>query len=227
LFLSDEDSLFTATEIQPFEYLLIDTTAVKVVEDLSPGLLEQHPGAQHHARHVKRTVFELDQLGKLPNLGSPKFVYAHINEPHVPFIFKSDGSLLNNPDYFRGAQDYPVSEEYFIAGYRNQVEFISDRILQTVDAIIRNSTTPPVIIIQGDHGIRNQNRLQILDSYLIPGGESELYASITPVNSFRVIFNTLFQSHYPLLEDCSYNSTHELPYDLEEVPENFPRCLAQ
>ena len=75
--------------------------------------------------------------------------------------------------------------------------------------------------------MRNQNRLQILDSYLIPGGAAELYAYITPVNSFRVIFNTLFQSHYPLLEDRSYNSTHELPYDLEEVVENSPRCLAQ
>ncbi len=82
-----------------------------------------------------------------------------------------------------------------------------------------------MIIIQGDHGIRDLNRSQILSMYLIPGGSDELYGSITPVNSFRVIFNTFFQKKLPLIEDHSYNSTHELPFDLEEDIDNWTRCL--
>jgi hypothetical protein len=157
----------------------------------------------------------------------PKFVYAHINVPHVPFVFKANGDLLNNPKYFRGEKDYPVSEEYFLAGYSQQVQFINNQISSIVDTIIKNSNIPPIIIIQGDHGIRGENRFEILNLYRFPGIETQVYSSITPVNTFRVLFNSYFNGKYPLIEDHSYLSTSELPYDLTEVFETSERCKPQ
>ena len=48
-------------------------------------------------------------------------------------------------------------------------------------------------------------RLSILNAYYVNDqAKSSLYPSITPVNSFRVIFNSLFNTKIPLLDDTSY-----------------------
>ena len=71
------------------------------------------------------------------------------------------------------------------------------------------------MIIQGDHGTWflddsdgedvYRERLQIINAYLLPGGGRELlYDEITPVNSFRVVFNHYFGANYELLADNSY-----------------------
>ena len=45
----------------------------------------------------------------------------------------------------------------------------------------------------------------ILNAYYLPDvGQSVLYPSITPVNTFRVIFNLYFNTNYELLPDKSY-----------------------
>jgi len=81
-------------------------------------------------------------------------------------------------------------------------------------------------VIQGDHGPRPQwrgaetqfngkqpleveqyieERLGIVNAYHVPADAGRLlYESITPVNTFRVIFNALFSAKLELLEDVSY-----------------------
>src|SRR6266849_1590823 len=50
--------------------------------------------------------------------------------------------------------------------------------------------------------------MHILNAYYLPGGgSSALYDTITPANSFRVVFNYYFQAGLPLLEDKCYFST--------------------
>lgn len=44
-----------------------------------------------------------------------------------------------------------------------------------------------------------------------------LYPAISPVNSFRVIFNSQFGTEYPLLPDRSYFAPGDLPYSLTDV----------
>ena len=47
--------------------------------------------------------------------------------------------------------------------------------------------------------------MKILNAYFLPGnGKQLLYESITPVNSFRIVFNHYFDADYELLEDKSY-----------------------
>ena len=76
---------------------------------------------------------------------------------------------------------------------------------------------PPIIILQGDHGSKVYDEIDppdavkikllfpILNAYRLPGVEdSQLYSTITPVNSFRVIFNQYFGTDLLLLEDANY-----------------------
>ena len=75
----------------------------------------------------------------------------------------------------------------------------------------------PIIIIQSDHGSKanidweNPNDemyaqlFGILNAYHLPnGGEKQIYETISPVNSFRVIFNYYFNDNYELLDDKAY-----------------------
>ena len=47
--------------------------------------------------------------------------------------------------------------------------------------------------------------MPILDAYYVSDeARADLYPEITPVNSFRVLFNHYFDADYPYLEDLSY-----------------------
>jgi hypothetical protein len=79
-----------------------------------------------------------------------------------------------------------------------------------------------VILLQGDHGatieykeqgIDPAQRLGILNAYYLPSNSLEaengeqpaelLYPGISPVNSFRLIFDSYFNGDYGLLDDRS------------------------
>jgi hypothetical protein len=65
-----------------------------------------------------------------------------------------------------------------------------------------------------------RERAAILNAYYLSGGDdSHLYPDITPVNTFRVVFNTAFGTDLSLLEDTTYISTYTYPYafDVMEV----------
>jgi hypothetical protein len=111
------------------------------------------------------------------------------------------------------------SEEY-IRGYVGQLQYINKRILTVLDQIMANSDQAPIIILQADHGpgllfdhnnfekTNQMERMSIFSAYYLPENcETKLYPSITPVNSFRSIFNSCFNANYPFLEDRSYYSS--------------------
>ena len=63
-------------------------------------------------------------------------------------------------------------------------------------------------------------RLSILNVYYVPEiSENQFYENITPVNSFRIIFNEYFNANYKILEDQNYWSTGNTPFDLHNVTE--------
>jgi hypothetical protein len=170
--------------------------------------------------HINRQLFILDQLPRLTSIPEPKFVFAHLIVPHVPFVFAADGSILTDPGYYSNELYEPVDREHLVQGYLNQVAFIDNQIVEVVRQIIEHSSPPPIIVLQGDHGLENENRLTILNAYYLPeNGSAGLYPSITPVNTFRYIFNTYFDGQYELLPDTSYGE------DGKVVLESYPGCL--
>ncbi len=106
-----------------------------------------------------------------------------------------------------------------------------------VNEILLKSEVPPIIILQADHGSASsfpghygseawlhpadnmfRERLGILNAYYLPSGGSDfLYESVTPVNTFRLIFDFYFDTNYGLLDDQSYYSSYKRPYDFINV----------
>jgi hypothetical protein len=63
-----------------------------------------------------------------------------------------------------------------------------------------------------------QERMRIFNAYYLPqGGSVHLYDSITPVNTFRVVFNAYLGASYGLLEDLSFYSSYTRPYRFLDV----------
>jgi hypothetical protein len=63
--------------------------------------------------------------------------------------------------------------------------------------------------------------MEILNAYYLPdGGNNTLYSSITPVNSFRLIFDQYFGTKYGLLDDVSWRSVdfYRNPFKLKMAP---------
>ena len=112
--------------------------------------------------------------------------------------------------------------------------------IETIDKILLESDSPPIIVLQGDHGTNtllkkysdnwdNQNdesiteRMSIFNAYYLPVQNTELiYDSITPVNSFRLILNAYFNADYELLDDKNYFSDYTHPYNFTDVTEILP-----
>ena len=65
-----------------------------------------------------------------------------------------------------------------------------------------------------------KQKMRILNAYYFPDGDpTKLYPSITPVNSFRTLFNMYFNAQYPLLPDKSYifENMSGYVYDFSDV----------
>jgi hypothetical protein len=68
--------------------------------------------------------------------------------------------------------------------------------------------------------------MRILNAYYLPdAGGGELYESISPVNSFRVLFNTYFGGKLELLADTAYFYDDKRSQFLV-TPDQRPGCEA-
>ena len=152
-----------------------------------------------------------DTLADMPDIKGPKFIYAHIKCPWSDTIFKVDGSRTP----FESDGTPPRA-------YLDRLSLVNRRVEAVVDEILSKSDVAPIIILQGDHGfgpLEMNCRLSILNAYFFPEkGNRLLYESITPVNSFRVVFNLYFDANYDLLKDESYTVGYGHFYDFIIVP---------
>ena len=203
-----------------FESLLLRTSALLILDDFGwlDGL-NLTPEAQKHAR----ILYVLDQLdGDVPKIDGPKFVFVHLVIPHQPFVVGPNGELEIVAKYTLDDESYYRRQDY-VQGYTNQAAFIGKDLPRVLDAIIRQSSNPPIIIVQGDHGPASENpkiRMPILNAYYFSDTDATLYPKITPVNTFRMIFHTYFAANMPILEDRSYFSENDNVYDFQDVPNN-------
>lgn len=201
-------------EINKFEDMFLRTTLLRVVGEGQIAylnkILPQHIVSPDE-RHYNRILFDLEQIKLVPRIPGHKFVMMHLVAPHAPFVFSVDGKFQVNTEY--------------VKGYPPEVAYLNKRIIETVRWIQENSSTPPVIIIQGDHGWDMETRMDILNAYYLPGGgNAQIYNGITPVNTFRVVLNQYFGMNYPILADISRFSTEKAVYDFNIVPNT---CLDQ
>ena len=151
-------------------------------------------------------------------------MFVHLVIPHQPFVFGPNGEPLFIAEKVHKGQTYYTERDYR-SGYINQITFINDRIIRVVQNIIESSSVAPIVILQGDHGPSHYDkatRVGILNAYYFPDVQPKLYAEITPVNSFRLLFDTYFGEDLSLLEDVSYYSEYPEAYRFEVIPNLCP-----
>jgi len=207
--------------LSEFHSLLLSTTLLRDV------LVLLHRSSVD--RHRERVLYTLRHL---PDAGlgrHPVFVFAHILCPHRPFVFRAPG--------------LPAS----IGSYGGQVLYLDRLLLDAVRRILAQSSRPPVVLIQADHGLREtvvwgdsaQSQLSarhaILYAACLPPSDRQaqpslqLYDSISPVNTFRMVLSTYFDTTMALLPDRSYYSLLDRPYHFYDIdrPESYPVASGQ
>jgi hypothetical protein len=226
--------------LYPFEVMYRQSTAAIILTALDPGgrvgeAIQKifgkpakgpvdlsgltGPNKDFVATHIISTEFTLDHITDIPAIAGPKFAYIHLFIPHAPFVFGPDGEILTDPGFYGGDRAGATSEAYQLKGYVNQVQYIDKRMIPILQTIISRSKNPPIIILMGDHGLENANRLTNLLAYYLPkNGKAKLYPNISPVNSFRLIFDEYFGGNYPLLPDITYIG------DTLTAPDPYPGC---
>jgi len=171
-----QELLWSTTMLKPFYYHLV--------------------GTQYEGAYRRQTLYTLEHLKRIPEMEGPKFVVAHISCPHVPYVFGPGGEDILFKDWHSRDKQF----------YLGQYVFISAEIEKVIDALLKKSEVPPIIILQSDHGLRTTRSIyewqKILDAMYLPGMDyDELSDNISPVNTFRVIFDHYFGTDYPLLKN--------------------------
>ena len=166
---------------------------------------------------------EIKTIGN--NKDEPIFAFVHMLIPHPPNVFGPNGEAV--------IPGNPISSEIWDEkiAYIDQVKFVNKEIVKVIEKIL-DEDEKSIIIIQSDHGSgfdvdwKNPDesmvlqRLSILNAYYVPEiSENQFYENITPVNSFRIIFNDYFNGNYKILEDRNYWNNGDAPWDFHDVTE--------
>jgi multisubunit Na+/H+ antiporter MnhF subunit len=199
--ISDEVFEFTEIWFNDFNLMLLKTSMFGFLADI---IVESGDYGRYYREKV---LYAFDKLKTLPDIKEPTFVYAHIICPHYPFVFDENGRPTK-PENFFNIRD----KKYYL----DQYIFTNKKIIDMVDSLLQRSEVPPVIIIQSDHGQRGtapHNRSyrmdvgrsweDIFNGYFLPGADDaykELHPAMSPINSFRLVFNTYFHTDFPLLD---------------------------
>lgn len=173
---------------------------------------------------AKLRVDTLKGLGRISyEKGRPSFVFCHLVMPHTPYYFDEKGEYIYKPS----------QDDYDKNLYVGQLKYLNESLKKTIQDILSSHEITPIIILQADHGSwfslqsytkgmptpsQIGERFGILNAYLVPDNlRKELYPTISPVNSFRVLLNGLFNAKYPLLEDKNYFQWYFESGELNEV----------
>jgi hypothetical protein len=182
---------------------------------------------------ARRVQYQFQKLATVKNDPHPTFTFMHMLLPHPPTVFDEDGNLVM-PDQEKLHGDKE--------NYVNQLIYTNERMKEMIDDLLAGpDDEDPIIIIQSDEGPhpprlqKDENnfnwftatrselreKLLVLNAYYLPGvSHKELYQTISPVNSFRLLFDLYFGADLPLLPDRTYVYKDRFHlFDFREVPD--------
>jgi len=172
-------------------------------------------------------TFAFEELAKVRKIKGPKFVLAHILSPHDSYLFKPDRTA---------AQNFDKDGLFNKTKYINSLKVLNDKVLSMVDSLLSDSINNPIIIIQSDHGSSSSfipkltkwkspsrenihERVSNFAAYYLPEKIDYLKDTISPVNTFRIIFNKYFKTKFKILPNKIYFSNYDEPYRFTEFRE--------
>lgn len=188
------------------------------------------------AKHRELQIQTIEAVGDIPGMfDKPTFTFAHILCPHPPFVFGKDGELVRprEPRFHLGDGNYIVGTSMDISEYRTayayQLKHLNKMLMTTIEKL-RQRDPEAIIIIQGDHGpgsgliwssIQETNlreRSSILNAIYLPNRDyDDFYDTMSPVNTFRFIFNKYFGGEHEILPDRHFFSEVPYPHYMLEV----------
>lgn len=168
--------------------------------------------------HRRIALRQFETIKRVSSDRGPKFVFMHVLLPHPPFVFDRHGNAVYEEENLDASRD--------IRNYDEQLRYTNTRILETVDHLLAGPRGErPVVIVQADEGPHPLTRpgglpdewldrpdsmyrekFPILNALYFPRDRPELYDTMTPVNTFRMLFDTYFDADLPPLPDHSYVS---------------------
>ena len=182
-----------------------------------------------YTMHRECALYSFDNLADIPNIKGPTFVVAHVFLPHAPYVFDRNGNYLTAEE---------ANERSREVNYVDQLIFTNNKLRVLIDELLLSSEVPPIIILQADEGpfpegtdsrdfkweeateAQLREKMGILNAYYLPDAdENVLYPSITPVNSFRLVFNLYLDADFELLPDKIYAFYGGHPYKFLDVTE--------
>lgn len=201
--------------VSEFPLLVAQTTALRDIGGID--------AIDYRKRHADYALAQFEGLMAIPDVEEPLFVFAHIVIPHGPYVFDQEGNYLTEQ-----------GSDQFIG----QLEFCNKKVMELVDSIL-DENERAVIVLQGDTGagcegvedceawkcsgepsaLFSELAAKNFVAYHLPAGSEMLYDTITPVNTFRVIFNAYFGMEYEMLESRQYLSSYKEPYYFIDVTE--------
>ena len=140
-------------------------------------------------------LYQFDVLETMPQEEGPKFVFAHILCPHLPYVFGQNGEKVSSKDAWNTSNK---------SLYLNQYIYTTKKVEKLIDTLLSKSKIPHIIIIQSDHGSKMDIKYvhNVFNAIYMPGGASKiLKPDSSPQNTFRLIFNHYFNQSFPLLPD--------------------------
>ncbi|MFS8158955.1 MAG: hypothetical protein ACMG6E_01850 [Candidatus Roizmanbacteria bacterium] len=213
-----------------FTRKFFETTALNAFPN---SYLEKLFVAYSPDKQYNNLLYKFDKLGTIAKRQSPKFIFAHMLMPHYPYLF--DKNCKRKED-LEG-----IGEK---GQYLAELQCSNALLKKAITGILAHSKKPPIIIIQSDEGPFDftemkrsgedtdwtkvsqkalETHMKIINAYYVPDEiKKSLYPGITPVNSFRVVFNALFKTKMDILDDTSYFIPNiDRPYDFYEITDKL------
>jgi hypothetical protein len=216
-----------------YEILIGETSMLRIPFDLM-GKEIPYMG---YFTHRQRILYQFEQLPEIAKMKDPTFTFVHIIAPHPPFIFGANGEALtpNQPFQMGDATDFTGTAEEYTYSYINQLTFINRLVEDTINGILKNSDSTPIIVLQSDHGPRLYLDYESMsdscikesssnfEAFLIPDGKSQVwYPEITPANIFRVVFDSYFDTKLGLLDDKVFFIKWPDLFSFEDITDKIP-----
>jgi hypothetical protein len=207
------DHRLDQAEINEFEAAILRTTgAGKILDLVNPDLLSAETRARVAAT-LKRAASVAREAHE-----RPRFVFAHVPAPHVPWVLDADGrAALDSPESRLGTFEAPVAMDRSEKLRRTYAygAAVSRIALETVDRV-RTSPRPTVVVVFSDHGPDTgfdqknvlgsdlDERSSNLLAVLAPGHPDLFPAGTTPVNIFPYMLNAYLGTNLPIRANTTW-----------------------
>lgn len=214
-----------------FSQALLDSTMVSALASRL-DITALDPRRQDY----ERMLWEYDVVAQTPELSErveePVFTFAHLYVGHDPYVFDAEGEYITEAE----EQQIPWREAYI-----DQIRFSNQKILDLLDEILDVPPDErPVVLLQADEGPGPEGwsltrpehydwtkasqetleeKFRLMVAFHMPGADpGTIPQDVTPVNSFRLIFNEYFDAGFEILPNRSYVFRNELePYSFIDV----------